>query len=367
MDFIRSSMISSHPEKIEVGEKANTVTSFLDHSGIYGSDYKTMSLVRGFNGGRMKVNLKNVLPIKNGTYFSGDDRVTQNPFLAIWHSIFLRNHNLLADKLANVNRHWDGERIFQEARKINIAIYQKIVYREWLPVFMGDKICTKFDNVSYNPDTDPSTTNEFSAASFRFLHSFVDSKFLLVSEENEEKLVKTSDVINQSKILDRFYDDVLRGLLRQKINLAGYSSEILNKMFKGKNELGLDLLSMDIMRGRDHGVAAYYKFRKMCNMKSNPEIRVWDDLASYIPAADILKLRQNYKSVYDVDLLVAAALEGIVSNKNSIESDLGFFGPTLRCIVAEQFYRFKAGDSFFYSHPGQFNEGERKILIAWKR
>lgn len=356
MDFVRSSCISSNVSQIGVGEQANMVTSFLDHSTIYGSDAKTAAKVRSFNGGRLKTNLRNMLPEEDRNYFSGDERVNQTPFIAILHSLFVRNHNQLADKLAIVNRHWDEETLFQEARKINIAVYQKVIYDEWLPVFLGNKSSLNFQNVSYNPQIDPSTTNEFAAGAFRFLHSFIGTHFQLVGEEGKLRSINASDSISNAKMLDYFYDDVLRGLLKQKINLVGYSPEILNKLFKGKRGDGIDLLSFDILRSRDHGVPAYYKFRKMCNMRTN--IKVFNDLAPLVTNNGIIQLRQNYKSVYDVDLIVAGALEVISAAKNASEHDLGFFGPTFECIIAQQFHRFKAGDFYFHSHSGQFTEGK---------
>lgn len=343
-------MISSDPNKVKVGEKVNAVTSFLDHSTIYGSDYKPMKKVRSFNGGRLKTNLRNVLPLTNRTYFSGDDRVDQTPFYTIWSSIFLRNHNALADELAVMNRHWDEERLFQEARKINVAVYQKIVYEEWLPLFLGKT----FPNVSYDETVDASTANEFSAGSFRFLHSFINSDFELVDDDGKVSSVNVSDTIFKPKMLENFYESTLRGLLKQKMNTLGYSSEILNRMFKNKFGNGLDLLSIDIVRGRDHGVPAYHKFRKMCQMSTN--IKVFNDLAPEIPLSSINQLRETYKSVYDIDLLVGGALES-TRHGNSTENP-SLFGPTFQCIIGEQFLRFKAGDRHFYSHEGQFTTGK---------
>jgi peroxidase len=336
---------------VEIGEQVNTVTSFLDLSNIYGSDFKTMKKVRSFNGGRLKTSKRNILPMENGIYFSGDDRVNQTPFISIWYSIFFRNHNHLADKLAVINRHWDEEQIFQETRKINVAVYQKIIYEEWLPIFLGHN--TIFEQAQYDPNLDASTANEFSAASFRFMHSFINSEFQLFDENMTSKSYNISDTITKSKMLENFYEEILRGFMAQKINLVGYSSEVLNKLFKGKNEIGLDLLSIDILRGRDHGIPPFTKYMKMCKLKSN--VRVFDDLYPQISKMAITQLRQTYKSVFDVDLIVGGALENIV--KNGTEDFPGFFGPTLACVIMEQFRRFKAGDAYFYSHLDQFSKG----------
>lgn len=123
----------------------------------------------------------------------------------------------------------------------------------------------------------------------------------------------------------------------------------MNKFFKNHQGIGIDLLSIDIARGRDHGIPAYYKFRKMCRMPQN--IRVFNDLHPEVPLNIIKQLRQTYKSVYDVDLLVGGALESILRNETLDENDAPYFGPTLQCIIGEQFYRLKMGDSYFYTNP----------------
>lgn len=285
MGFVRSNIISNNPYRIEIGEQVNTVTSFLDLSNIYGSEYNAARKIRMFQGGKLKTNKNNILPEdENGQYFAGDDRLNQTPFLALWHSIFLRNHNRLANRLAKINIHWGDHRLFHEARRINIAIYQKILYEEWLSIFLGKNYCKKHglncdcnslfcDHHSY--DINASTLNEFATSAFRYMHSFINSEFEIYDENFEQvNSFNLSDTITKSNMLEDNYENFIRGFLKQPINLEGYSSEvsfnfnyreidentkfltvfqILNKFFKNKNEMGIDLLSFDIQRERDHG------------------------------------------------------------------------------------------------------------------
>lgn len=358
MGFVRSNTISNNPYQVEVGEQANGVTSYLDLSPVYGSDYDRVRKVRSFNGGRLKVDVKNILPLENGNYFSGDVRATQTSFLAIFHSLFTRSHNGIAEKLGSLNQHWGEEKLFQEARKINIAVYQKFVYDEWLSLFLGSESLERIKNAEYDINVDGSTLNDFSNGAFRIFHAFIPTKFHI----REGIDLSFSDILGKTELLN-YYEDILNGMMNQKMSLIGYSSEVLNQLFKNHNKIGLDLLSMDMMRGRDHGIPSYYKYRKFCNVLPH-NLKVFNDLAPIISNKSIVQLRQTYKTVYDIDLIVGGALEN-VDDKNQSSDDLGYFGPTLQCIIAEQFYRLKAGDFYFYSHNSSFTEEQLSVIKTY--
>lgn len=62
-------------------------------------------------------------------------------------------------------------------------------------------------------------------------------------------------------------------------------------------------------------------------------------------------------------LLVGGILEEIEhkgNNSNNDEDGISLLGPTLQCIYLEQFYKFKSGDYYFYTHdlsPHSFTKG----------
>lgn len=76
-----------------------------------------------------------------------------------------------------------------------------------------------------------------------------------------------------------------------------------------------------------------------------------------------MKLKSVYKHPKDVDLLVGLLLE---------EKNGTYLGPVSRYIIEEQFYRFKFGNRFFYSHknnPHPFTPGNifyNLILVIYE-
>ena len=65
-------------------------------------------------------------------------------------TLFLREHNRIANELARINPRWDDNRLFFEARKILIGIYQNIIYSEWLPAIIGWNTAALFDLAPLN-------------------------------------------------------------------------------------------------------------------------------------------------------------------------------------------------------------------------
>lgn len=64
-------------------------------------------------------------------------RINTDPELSSMSIIFLRVHNYIAAKLHQLNPHWLDEKLYQETRRILIAMYQHVSYAEHVPLLVG--------------------------------------------------------------------------------------------------------------------------------------------------------------------------------------------------------------------------------------
>lgn len=55
---------------------------------------------------------------------SGDSRANEHLGMIALHTLFLREHNRLAEELHKLNPHWSPDTLYQEARKILGAVHQ---------------------------------------------------------------------------------------------------------------------------------------------------------------------------------------------------------------------------------------------------
>lgn len=66
-----------------------------------------------------------------------DPRLNQHFGLTAYTTMFTRFHNIVTDKLQEINPEWSDEVLYQEARKFVGALNQIIVYRDYLPILLG--------------------------------------------------------------------------------------------------------------------------------------------------------------------------------------------------------------------------------------
>merc|ERR1719318_125396 len=160
MGFVRSAFSAD----CDTGARAqlNAITTYIDANNVYGSSDAAANELRSLSDGKLKVQEKsgdNLLPGDSnapgcpapvGTaepvcFAGGDVRVNEQPELAIMHTIWMRQHNKLAEQLKNQHPSWNDENLYQEARRIVGAQMQHIMYHEVLPIILGERIVQEYD------------------------------------------------------------------------------------------------------------------------------------------------------------------------------------------------------------------------------
>ena len=85
------------------------------------------------------------------------------------------------------------------------------------------------------------------------------------------------------------------------------SDQVTNHLLQPKDKnFGLDLVALNIQRGRDHGLQGYNAFRELCGLG---KAKSFDRLANLIPRKIVQKMKEIYESVDDVDLFIGGISE----------------------------------------------------------
>ena len=365
-------------------QNPTSVTSYLDLSQVYGSDLATDNALRTFVGGQMKTSPGGLPPLDNTTYFTptqlaqinasvggmaddgplpesdmfvtGDSRGNENLELTALQTLFLDNHNRIAAELQKLYPNWTDQQLFDEARKINIAQYQSIIYNEWIPAVLGANALPAY--TGYNPNVNATIADEFSTVAFRFGHS-------LLSGDIERDGNNGQSVAADVPLQQDFFDpnllngegqpstvDPTTGLTSTDIgavlkgdadgNAQASDVEVINEV---RDELfnevvpgvgyGQDLISLDIQRGRDQGIGSYNEVRQALGLAP---VTSFSQITSNVTVQK--ELEEAYGNVNDID-----AFEGGLAEDHVPGSDVG---PLFQTILVNQFTRLRDGDRFFY-------------------
>ncbi|XP_013189364.2 peroxidasin isoform X1 [Amyelois transitella] len=382
IDFIRTSavcgsgMTSALFGRLQPREQINQLTSFIDASQVYGFEKAVAEDLRDLTNenGLLRVGAtfpgkKPLLPTTgiNGMdcrrnleestracFVAGDIRANEQIGLAAMHTIFMREHNRLASQLKALNPFWDGDRVYQEARKIVGAEIQMITYDDWLPLVIGPEGRKQLGEYKgYNANLNPSISNVFATAALRFGHSMINP-LLHRYDENFETISQGHLLLRHAffspwRLVDEGgTDPLIRGMFttpaKLKTPTQNLNSELTEKLFYNAHAVALDLAAINIQRGRDHGLPPYTKWREFCNMS---EVNNFDDLKNEISDREVReKLKKLYGTVDNIDVWVGGILEDQVEG--------GKVGPLFRCILIEQFARLRDGDRFWYENPTMF-------------
>ena len=343
-------------------EQTNTISSYIDSTNVYGYSSERASKLRLNDGsGKLKTQLSDngqVIPPNNDFGIDmaclshqtpdqmlacGDVRANENILLMSMHSLFIREHNRLCDEYVQRYPQWLGndDKIYNEARKRLIGIQQSITYNEFLPLLLGR--IPRYTR--YNSRLDASVANVFSTVAYRVGHTMLSSNLELT--EGGSVPLRNAFFI-PSYIRTNGIESLLGGAMNNIMQeIDTHVVEDVRSFLFGPTLL--DLASLNIQRGRDHGIPDYNTCRVALGLRRKTS---FEQITSN--ADTVQKLQSVYSSVDDVDPWIGGLAEDHLSR-----SQVGEF---FHAILLDQFMRLRDGDRYWFENDPTLSLAEKNTI-----
>uniref|UniRef100_A0A2K5PJ80 Thyroid peroxidase n=2 Tax=Cebus imitator TaxID=2715852 RepID=A0A2K5PJ80_CEBIM len=372
-------------------QQVNGLTSFLDASTVYGGSPGLERRLRNWTSaeGLLRVHVRHrdsgraYLPFapprapaacapepgapgaaRGPCFLAGDGRASEVPALTALHTLWLREHNRLAAALKALNAHWSAEAVYQEARKVVGALHQIITLRDYVPRILGPEAFREHVGPyeGYDSTANPTVSNVFSTAAFRFGHATIHPRVRRLDAYFQEHPDLPTLWLHEAffspwtLLRGGGLDPLVRGLLAKpaKLQLQDQlmNEELTERLFMLSNSSTLDLASINLQRGRDHGLPGYNAWREFCGL---PRLETPADLhmaiASRSVAAKILDL---YKHPDNIDVWLGGLAENFLPGART--------GPLFACLIGKQMKALRDGDWFWWENSHVFTDAQRHEL-----
>ncbi len=364
--FFRSLYVNTTDDNgVQSREHPNSITTWIDGSSVYGSSEETMNWLRTFEDGKLKVSPNpwgDLLPVAKDDdqtappmsfvgfsadvrFIAGDSRANEHIALMSLHVLFVREHNRLAEDIAEQNPDWNDEEIFQMARKLIAAQIQVITYEEFLPS-LG---VTLEPYSGYNSSINPQVTSSFATVAFRMGHSQTGDVFLRLNEDRNPIENGVMDLFDgfwttQPVTEEGGIAPIFRGMAAQiqPANDIYYGEDLRNHLFGMPGAGGMDLCAMDIQRGRDHGVPDYGDIRVAFGLE---EITNYSQITSDADVVNRLTEAYGDQDPGHIDPFIGMLAEDHLPNST--------LGETMDAVIRDQFLRLRDGDPLYYQNDGE--------------
>ena len=339
-------------------QQVNEISGPIDGTNVYGQDPARTLALRTLDGtGRLKTSAGNFLPyntlglpnaIPTGAdptdfFVAGDIRSNEQLGLTSMHTLWVREHNLIADATRAIFPWLSGNQVFEIARSTVVTELQVITFNEFLPTLLGPNAISAY--TGYDPNVDPGIATEFSTALFRLGHTMLSPTIQRLEADGTpipDGPIALRDAFNtpETLVTEGGIDPILKGLSSQVMQRIDNMiiDDLRNFLFGPPGAGGLDLASLNIQRGRDHGIADYNTVRIHYGLTPATSFA---DISSD-PAVQS-RLAAAYTSVDEVDLWVGAISEDPVGPDSLV-------GELLLTGLVEQFERLRDGDPNWYQN-----------------
>ncbi|MBJ7608944.1 MAG: peroxidase [Candidatus Dormibacteraeota bacterium] len=345
-------------------------THWWDASQIYGDDPAFAAAIRSGEKGKLRLDEHGFLPAAMDEHLDLTG-VAGNFWvgLALLHSLFMREHNSICDRLVAESPSMSDDQVYEKARLINAALIAKIHTVDWTPAIiahpttvdalrsnwwgiLGERFdarwgrLTKWDLLRGIPGTATnhhgvpySLTEEFVAV-YR-MHPLIPDDFTFRSLQDDAVLqqltledvgaLKVRGLLGEYAMSDLFYS--FGRMNPGAITLHNYPRMLQH--FNRPDGTLVDLAATDILRSRERGVPRYNEFRRLFHLKP---ARTFEQLTDNPQWAK--ELREVYEGdIEKVDLTIGMYAE-------PLPKGFGFSDTAFRVFILMASRRLKS-DRFF--------------------
>ncbi|WP_347113627.1 peroxidase family protein [Leclercia sp. S52] len=335
-------------------------------------------------------------------YVAGDGRANENIALTAVHNIWARNHNFHVNGLLDAGFVGTAEELFQAAKIINEAEYQRVIYTDFADKLLGGmRGDGNHGFVEYNPDVDARVSHEFAVAAYRFGHSMIGQTLTVLDAQGNATQVPLFDAfLNPTNDTSAFnfpkaqlpyspqpgYEQLgAAGIIAGGVVQAAEEVDV-NLVDAVRNDLvrmSADVFAFDVAREWDVGLGSMNQIRADLLASRDPYVKEavrfagdltpyssWEDFQARNNLSDtvIAQFKQAYPDLVLEDSQIAdflAANPGYqFVNGNTVKGidrvDLfvgglaekhingGVVGQTFWVIIHEQLDRIQEGDRLYY-------------------
>ena len=367
------------------------------------NEAKALALVTNFMGSGQNLYLdSNPYISVLDHYAAGDGRANENVTLTAMHTIWARNHNFHVENLKDAGFVGSEEELFQAARMINEAEYQRVVFTDFADHLIGGiKGVGDHGFDEYKPSTDARISEEFASAVYRVGHSLISDTLTVLDADGNPTEVKLVDAflnptnatlvgnphlppgyVPQPGYAQLGVGNILGGIATQQAEEVDFN--LVDAVRNDLVRLRADLAAFNIARGWDVGLGTMNQVRADLKASSDPYVHEavgyagdlspyasWDDFQSRNGLSDtvIAQFKAAYPDLVlttqeDIDAFVAANPDIELVDGNTVKGidrvDLwvgglaekhinnGQVGQTFWVVLHEQFDRLQEGDRFYY-------------------
>ncbi|THV10288.1 peroxidase family protein, partial [Rhizobium rhizophilum] len=344
-------------------------------------------------------------------YVGGDGRANENFTLTSMHTIWARNHNFHVEKLSAAGFVGTAEELFQAAKMVNEAEYQRVVFTEFADSLIGGIQGNGSHGFeAYNDQATASISHEFAAAVYRIGHSLIGDTVSVKGPDGETYSVNlfdaflnpTNDVFTPEQLVQlqaMGYDPqpgyeqlgtgaILSGIVEQPAEDVDFN--VVDAVRNDLVRIRADLFAFNVARGRDVGLGTLNQVKADLQASTDPYVKFavdfleangrsmnpyssWQDfqqrnglsnvvIAQFIAAYPDLILQASqieaFKAINGNIVTVQGDGTGLVKGIDRVDLWVGglaekhfnggMAGDTFWVVLHEQFDRLQEADRFYY-------------------